>query len=853
MTEKKKYLFLIDGNSYLYRSYYAIKNLRNSKGAPTNAVFGFARLLFRVLKVYKPDYLAFTFDTKGPTFRHEVFKDYKAHREPPPEDLILQMPVTKDLIKAFNMPCYELSGYEADDIITYLARKGDKAGLRVIILTGDKDLLQLVNENVQIMSAHKDDYIYDTKKVKEKYGITPLQMIDFLALLGDASDNIPGVDGIGEKTASELLKEFKGLDDIYANIERVKSDKLKEKLQKGKESAYFSRQLATLVEPPLDIKIEDLVMKTPDAGAVIAKLSELEFNSMREEFKKLDIPAEKTGEPDLFSEEVKAPSNIVELKSKEELKDAVNRVKKAGRAALVPEEGKLLFSFEKNSGMRAEGGKALLEALLPDKNISFVFFDLKKFLGEYDGALPAGKIFDCRLAAYLLNPDRGSYAPAEIIFRYLSKNPAEKEEVCFLLALKEVLEKELKEQKLLELFENIEMPLVSVLSSMEKNGIKLDLKYLTKLSGELAKTLEGLVKNIYGLAGEEFNINSSQQLGKILFEKLKLPVVKKTKTGASTDVEVLEELSAKSPLPAFLLEYRQLTKLKNTYIDALPLLADNEDKIHTTFDQTGTATGRLSSLNPNIQNIPVRTELGKEIRRAFIASEKGWKIISADYSQIELRILAHFSGDANLLDAFKKDEDVHSRTASEIFSMEKAAVSADERRIAKTVNFGIIYGISAFGLAKQLKITRTEAQKYIDSYLKNYPGVDKFMKSSVELARKNGFIETLLGRKRYIPDIDSNNKNTREFAERVAINAPIQGSASDIIKVAMVKLFAIMKKEGLKGRLLLQVHDELILECPEKDVEVLKKLVKETMENVVKLKVPVKVDVNSGDNWCECK
>jgi len=503
--------------------------------------------------------------------------------------------------------------------------------------------------------------------------------------------------------------------------------------------------------------------------------------------------------------------------------------------------------------VRLDADKYEIKGLLAEKNLSLCFFDYKIFLREYGGEVPTGEVFDCMLAAYLLNPDRGSYAPAEIIFRYLSKNPAEKEEICFLLPLKEVLKKELKEHKLLELFENIEMPLVPVLSSMEKDGIKLDLHYLKKLSGDLEKRLEGLVKNIYGLSGEEFNINSSQQLGKILFEKLKLPVIKKTKTGVSTDVEVLEELSGKSPLPAYLLEYRQLTKLKNTYIDALPELADKEDKIHTSFDQTGTATGRLSSLNPNIQNIPVRSEIGKEIRRAFIASEKGWKLISADYSQIELRILAHFSGDANLIASFEKDEDIHSRTASEIFSIDKTLVTGEERRAAKTVNFGIIYGISAFGLAKQLKISRTEAQKYINSYLEKYPGVDRFMKSSIEKARKDGFIETLMGRKRYIPDIESKNKNTREFAERVAINAPIQGSASDIIKVAMVNLYRIIKKEGLRGRLLLQVHDELILECPEKDVESLKKLVKETMENVVKLKVPVKVDVNSGDNWCECK
>ncbi|MEI6845548.1 MAG: DNA polymerase I, partial [Candidatus Firestonebacteria bacterium] len=716
MTEKKKTLFLIDGNSYLYRSYYAIKNLRTSKGAPTNAVFGFARLLFRIIKVYKPEYLAFTFDTKGPTFRHEAFKEYKAHREPPPEELIAQMPVTKELIKAFNMSSFELSGYEADDIITYLARKGEKAGLQVMILTGDKDLLQLVNDNIRIMSAHKDDYIYDAKKVKEKYGIDPLQIVDFLALLGDASDNIPGVDGIGEKTASELLKEFKGLDEIYSGLEKIKSEKLKEKLLKGKESAYFSRQLATLMEPPLDINIEELKIKTPDVQEVAARLGELEFNSLREDFFKLGFTPEKTLEKDLFSGEEKTVSNITEIAGKEEVKELFKKVRALEKAALGLEAGRLLVSCEDGSAVSVKADKELLEELLAEKAPEFSFFDYKKFLREYDGEKPAGGVFDCLLGAYLLDPDRGSYGAAEIIFRYLSKDPAAKEEVCFLLALKEKLKKELAGQKLLELYENIEMPLVPVLAAMEKTGIKLDLLHLKKLSGELENTLAGLVKEIYGLAGEEFNINSSQQLGKILFQKLKLPVIKRTKTGPSTDVEVLEELSGKSKLPAFLLDYRELTKLKNTYIDALPLLADKEDKIHTTFNQTGTATGRLSSLNPNIQNIPVRKEAGKEIRRAFIASEKGWKIISADYSQIELRILAHFSGDPNLLEAFKNDEDVHSRTAAEIFNMEKAVVTGEERRIAKTVNFGIIYGISAFGLAKQLKISRTEAQKYIDSY-----------------------------------------------------------------------------------------------------------------------------------------
>ncbi len=853
MVEKRKKLFLIDGNSFLYRSYYAIKNLKTKKGAPTNAVFGVARLLFKIFKNYKPDYLAFTFDTKGPTSRHKAFADYKVHRQPTPEDLLLQLPVTKELIKAFNIPSFELSGYEADDIINYLAKKGENAGLDVVILTGDKDLLQLVNERITIMSVNKDDYFYDSLKVKEKYGITPGQMIDFLALLGDASDNIPGVDGIGEKTASELLKEFKGLDEIYANLSKIKSEKQREKLEKGKEMAYLSRKLATLIEPPLNISIEELVIRAPDSKAVLERLTELEFVSLKEDFKKLGFAPAAGREDDLFTEENKTENIFLPVGSKKEFEELQEKLKGSKEAALALFDGKLQISLKSGEAFSLETAKYDFAGLFDGPKTEYIFYDYKKFLRQYAGEAQKVKVFDCLLAAYVLNSELGNYAPAGVVFRYLSKNPAEGREVSFLLDLKKALLQELSGQKLLSLFENVEIPLIPVLASMEKEGIKLDIQYLKKLSGNIEKTLEELVKKIYVLAGEEFNINSSQQLGKILFEKLKLPTVKKTKTGFSTDVEVLEVLSAKSPLPANLLEYRQLTKLKNTYIDALPLLADKDDKIHTTFDQTGTATGRLSSLNPNIQNIPVRKEIGKEIRRAFVVSKENWKMISADYSQIELRILAHFSGDSNLLDAFKKDEDVHTRTAAEIFNIDKTLVTSEERSAAKTVNFGIIYGISAFGLAKQLKIGRTEAQKYIDSYLTKYPGVDKFMRSLKEKAHKEGFVETLLGRKRFIPDIESSNRNVRENAERMAINAPIQGSASDIIKVAMINLYNIMKKEGWKGKLLLQVHDELILECPEKEVEKLIKTVKAAMENVVELKVPLKVDIKSGDNWCECK
>ncbi len=847
---EKKTLFIVDGNSYAYRAYYAIKNLTTTKGIPVNAVYGFARLLLKIYKDYKPDYTAIAFDTKHPTFRHKELETYKAQRQPAPEDLVLQFGVIKEMIKAFNISSFELEGYEADDILMHLSRLGEKQGLAVTILTGDKDMLQLVNKNIRVMSVHKDDYFYTPEKVKEKYGVTPEQMIDYLALAGDSSDNIPGVPGVGEKTAAFLLEKFGNLDGVLKNSESIEKEGLRKKVTENKALAVLSRKIATLVEPPMKIALPDLKLGVPDLKPLLAFLSVYEFGSMSREARELFGSGTGAENGGLFDE----PESGAAKRERVEIKGA----EAAGKAGeeLSPETaaGFVEGIFTASSGGEKYFVFGVQEAAMVFKGKKLTGHDLKEVL---NGLAKAGVVlpqtlFDTMLAAYLLNPDKGSYEAADIISAFLGVSTGEEAAVCELFKLKEILAVEMEKRKLTYLFEQVEMPLLPILASMERTGIKLDLPALKLLSGKMEKKLAILVRKIYEEAGEEFNINSPQQLSRILFEKLKLPVVRKTKTGSSTDVEVLEELSSKSTLPGLLLEYRQLTKLKGTYVDALPLLADKEgDRVHTHYDQTGTATGRLSSLNPNLQNIPIRTEIGREIRKAFIPGKKGWKLVSADYSQIELRILAHFSEDPNMMDAFLKDEDIHTRTAMEIFELNREMVTADERRIAKTVNFGIVYGITPFGLSRQLKIKPVQAKKYIESYFSKYPGVRSFNLSAVEKAKQTGYVETLLGRRRYVPDVNSRNKMTAEAAQRVAINMPIQGSASDIIKLAMINIDRILKEENFDAKMILQVHDELVFDCPPGEVKRLEALIKKTMEGAVKLKVPLKVDVSSGDDWGE--
>ncbi|MFH1823731.1 MAG: DNA polymerase I [Candidatus Firestonebacteria bacterium] len=841
-----KRLLLVDGNSYLYRCYYAIKNLSTSKGIPTNAVFGLARLLLKILKEIKPDYLAFAFDTKGPTFRHKEFKDYKIKREPPPEDLIQQIPIVKDMLNCFNIPTYEIEGYEGDDLIAYFTKKGEENNLKVTILTGDKDMLQLINENVEVMSVYKEEFIYNEQKVIEKYGVKPCQIVDFLGLAGDTADNIPGVKGIGEKTASSLLKEFKDLDSIFNNINKIKNEKLKNRLQEHKEIAILSKKIATLVSPPLKVKLSNLEFKEPNTEKVLKLFSELEFKRLIEDFNKL---ISKPGDEGLFKQEIIKCEKIL-IENEDSFKKFLTELNNIKEISIDVNENEILLSLKPSTYYSFNFTR--MKNILADKNISKIghnFKNMMHILSKHKLNI-SGIKFETRLASYLIDSNKENYGALTLVSAYLSQNINEKEIVCFNNDLKNILQKELDNQNLTFLFENVEMPLIEVLYKMETTGIKIDIDFLKELSNSINVKLNEIIKNIYNLAKEEFNINSPRQLSKILFEKLKLPVIKKTKTGPSTDVEVLEELSKTEDIAVVLLDYRQLTKLKNTYIDVLPQLVDKKtNRIHTSFNQTGTSTGRLSSVHPNLQNIPIKTEIGREIRKAFVPEDTGWKILSADYSQIDLRVLAHFSLDKNLINAFNNDEDIHTRTAMEIFSISKEMVDSEKRRVAKTVNFGIIYGMTPFGLAKELKISKDIAKQYIENYFLKYPGVKMYMIGAIEKARKLGYVETILNRRRYIPEINSKNKMVRGFAEREAINMPIQGSASDIIKLAMINIHKTIKKENLSSRMILQVHDELIFECVLKELNSLKEIIKETMENAVKLKVPLKIDIKTGDNW----
>lgn len=752
-------LFLIDGNSYAYRAFYAIKGLTNSKGQPTNAVFGFTKMLLRVLKTENPDYIAVVFDFPAPTFRHKEFKEYKLDRQPMPEDLKLQFGLIKEVLKAMNISIFEKEGFEADDILATLAKKAESKGIKTKIMTSDKDILQLVNETIKVVrdasarpSAYKEDLIYDRAKVKEKFNVEPEKIPDFLALMGDKADNMPGISGIGEKTAASLISKFKSLEGIISNINLIENEKIKDEIEANKDRLFLVRKLLKLVEDvPIDFDFESLRRVSPDVGKLENLFLELNFN---------------VSEIDRHLRS-KSKNNNNELKLKEKL-----------------------------------------------KNIKF----------------------DIEIAGYLL----GRKYKADNLYNSIDS----------IMDLSTILINELKEKNMFKLFEEIEIPLVDILAEMEENGINIDLEFLKGYSKILEDNLKSLSKEVYNLAGEEFNINSPQQLSKILFEKLRMPKMKKTKSGYSTAGDVLENLAGKFELPTKILDYRLIFKLKSTYVDAFPeLISAKTGKIHTSFNQTVTSTGRLSSSNPNLQNIPIKTDIGRLLRKAFIPSSKEFLFVSADYSQIDLRVLAHVSEDESLIDSFNKDEDIHSATAAEIFCKKINEITQPERRIAKTVNFGIIYGMSPFGLSKELKINRNDAKIYIANYFKKYEGVKKYIEKTINATRESGFVSTIFERRRYIPDINSKNKVIREFAERAAINMPIQGAAADIIKLAMINLNSKIKE--LNVRMLVQVHDELLFEVPQNKLDEAKEIIKETMENVVNLKVPLKIDIKTGNNWYE--
>ncbi len=884
---------LLDGNSFCYRAFYAIRELRNSKGQPTNAVYGFITMFEKLLKEVGPDGVAVAFDLKGPTFRHKAFEDYKAHRAPMPEDLVSQMPIIKEVVRALNVPIYEKEGYEADDVMATLARKLKALGHEVTIVTSDKDALQLVDKKIKVLNPQKENFIYDEAQVKKRFGVEPKRVVEIMALMGDASDNIPGVPGIGDKTASKLIIEFGTLEEVLKNISKIKGDKIKENLDRHKEQARLSRRLAEIDQNvPLDFDIEKMKRGEPDAEKLAELYQALEFKSL---LKNLTVLEEKNSDdPGLHYSLVQNWPDFEKLKKRlSGEKEWAFDFETTGTDPLLAEPIGVSFCFHEKEASYVSfsgTGKVLdakscllfLKDLFEDpkikksgQNIKYEMLILKNFGIELQGVH-----FDTMIASYCLNPAKPNHNLDDIAFEHLelritsikeligsgakaiSMEEVDLERVyrygCqdsdVTYRLSKILKKKLVEKSLLHLFEEIEMPLVRVLGDMEAAGIAIDLPLLKELSKEMEKALSNLTCAIHKEAGTPFNINSPKQMAEILFEKLGLPVVKKTKTGASTDVEVLSQLSEIHSLPKEILKFRELSKLKSTYVDALPLLVNPKThRVHTSFNQTVTATGRLSSSNPNLQNIPIRKEEGRKIRKAFIAQGKDKSLVSADYSQIELRVLAHLSEDKMLIQAFQEGADIHRYTASLIFNVTMGEVTETMRGSAKTVNFGVLYGMGAFSLAKSLGITNDAARDFIKAYFERYPRVKKYLDDVVEKARKDGFVSTYFKRRRYIPEILSRNPRVKSFAERTAINAPIQGTASDIIKIAMRHIADHLAKKQLKSKMMLQVHDELLFEAPKEELKALVSMVVKEMQGAVSFKVPMKVSVKVGPNWLDMK
>lgn len=852
-----KKVFLVDVSSLFFRAYYAIRPLTSPSGIPVNAVYGFLSMITKLLKEDPPDYIAFCYDRKEPSFRKEMYGEYKANRTEMPDDLAVQIPIIKKLIDLLGIPSLERENYEADDIIGTLAIKARKANLHAVIVSGDKDFAQLIGPGVEMYDTMKE-VRYDEKAVKEKWGIRPNQMIDYLAICGDSSDNIPGVAGIGPKGALKLLEEFDTLDGIYQNLEKISSKSVKEKLAKSKELAFLSQKLVTIVTDVDVPTFEDLARQPIQAEPLRELLKELNFKTFEKNLLAPAEPAAPSGAP--------ATGVVVEEPPKEELplanaEDTDYQVteKTAAELAQSLREGQEVWGWTDASAIyvawggqiyscakdfNAEGLRDWTE-VLENKKLAWRGFDLKKFWHEI-GLSSGNAVWDSMLAAYVIRAQDTSdfrkvieknllIEASEILSPSLTYN--------LMLKLEEHLKTELKKDRSLEVLEKFEMPLIPVLHKMEKRGVLLDSVLLAEQSEELRADIAKIEKDIYKLANQEFNIGSPKQLGQILFQKLQLPTGKKTKTGFSTDNDVLEKIE--HPIAAEVLKWRELSKLKSTYVDSLPTLVDGEGRVHTTFAQALTATGRLSSSDPNLQNIPIRTPRGQQVRQAFIAS-KGMKLLSVDYSQIELRILAHITEDPGLKQAFADDLDVHALTAAKVFKVPLAQVDAGHRRIAKAVNFGIAYGQGAFGLAETLGIPRGEAQAIIANYFTEFKNVKEYIEETTKKAIEAGYVETLFGRRRYLEELKSKNPAMRKFGERAAINAPIQGTASDVVKLAMIEL-----DKQVPVPMLLQVHDELIFEAPEAELNKWSPKIVEIMQNIVKLKVPLKANYAIGNNWDE--
>ncbi len=871
--QKRPRLYLIDGSSYIYRAFHAIPRLSNSKGLPTNAVYGFARMLLKIIKDENPDYLAIVFDSKGETFRHKEYAEYKSHRPEMPDELVPQIPYIHRLVDAFNMSILQREGYEADDLIGSAAGIAESKGFDITIVSGDKDMLQLITSNIRMLDTLKNK-VYREHEVMEKFGVGPDKVVEVLGLMGDASDNIPGVPGIGEKTAVSLIREFGSIENLLKNLDKVGKHSIREKLRNHTEQALLSRRLSVIDKGmTLDTSIEDLILKDVHYKKLIPLLKELEFLSLLKEIPANTHPSLK-GEYRTINEKGGFERLIESILSLQAMAlDAATGHEEPMRAeitgfsiSLKPNEAFYIPIGEGNFDKKYVMER--LKPMLENENIKKYGHDMKHdaiVLGR-NGINLKGIEFDTMIASYLINPSKSSYNLSDIAIDYLdykmTSMPQDLKQgtwdmTCFceksdvIYRLREKLEPILKADELSALYREIEMPLIKVLSGMEIDGVKIDEPFLMDMSKRLETDLNRLIEKIYFIAGIEFNINSPKQLQEVLFERLKLKSGKKTKTGLSTDMEVLRQLALQHELPSLILEYRQLSKLKSTYIDALPqLINPKTGRVHTSFNQAVTATGRLSSSNPNLQNIPIRTELGREIRKAFIP-EKGCMLLSADYSQIELRILAHLSGDEVLIDAFKNGEDIHERTACEVFGVLPGTVTREMRRMAKAVNFGIVYGISPFGLSRDLNISTEEAKGFIDNYFLRYKGVKEYIALNLKWAYEKGYVATILQRRRYLPDLKSSSRQTKEFGERTAINTVIQGSAADMIKAAMINIHRRLKNEGLKTKMIIQVHDELVFEAPEDEIERIKKLVKDEMEGVMKLSVPIVAEIHTGINWNE--
>ena len=850
-------LMVLDGNSLVNRAFYGVRPLSTKDGTPTNAVYGFLSMLQKLLAEENPDGLCVAFDVKGPTFRHEQYAEYKAHRKPMPEELALQMPILKEVLDQLNITRYEREGVEADDLIGTIARICDENKRECVIVTGDKDDLQLVSDHVRVklvtsrMGQTKTDD-YTPQKVEEVYAFPPRRMIDFKALMGDPSDNIPGVPGVGEKTALDLVGRFGGIDHIYENLDELDiKDAVRNKLKNGADMAKLSYALATIAcDVEFGFRLEDTVRKAPDAEGLRKLFLRLEFGSLLKKFGLDALPAAET--PPTLS------VKLEHIQGEAALDALLNRIKAADYVAVrvldnfdtleIGEADRVSIVSWSQAG---EGYNAFLRELFGSavKKVGHHIKDTMRAL-KTEGIAAENYIFDTALAAYLLNPTQSGYEPAEIADTYLGQ--AGTEETHTIFTLYPVLKKELEGKKLTKLFDEIELPLCAVLADMEHSGFFIDQKALRVFGDMLSARIETVQAEIFSHAGREFNISSPKQLGQILFEEMGLPPSKKTKTGYSTNVEVLEKLKHQHPMITKIMDYREWTKLKSTYVDGLSKEIRPDGRIHSHFQMTVTATGRLSSTEPNLQNIPVRKELGAEIRKMFVAAP-GNVLVDADYSQIELRLLAHVSGDKRMIEAFAHGEDIHTVTASQVFDVPPIGVTSEMRSSAKAVNFGIVYGISAFSLADDIGVTNAEAKQYIESYLSKYSGVAAYMKDIVEQAKKAGEVRTLYGRLRAMPELSSSNFNMRAFGERVALNMPIQGTAADIIKLAMIRVHDRLKKEGLAAKLILQVHDELIVECPEAEAETVAKLLEAEMQQVATLSVPLEAAAKIGQSWHDAK